>query len=77
MKYLKEFDNGELITLAEEAGDSGQYINVLRKSLMQMQQTGYGMLKLHSRKSEKSYSNTRLLLRVIKLFLNAPHLKIL
>ena len=29
--YLKEFDNGELITLAEEAGDSGQYINVLRR----------------------------------------------
>lgn len=29
--YLKEFDNGELITLAEKAGDSGQYINILRK----------------------------------------------
>ena len=40
---------------------------------MQMQQTGYGMLKLHSRKSEKSYSNTRLLLRAIKLFLKAQH----
>lgn len=29
--YLKEFDNGELITLAEEIGDNGQYINILRK----------------------------------------------
>ena len=29
--YLKEFENGELIVLAEEVGDSGQYINVLRK----------------------------------------------
>lgn len=29
--YLKEFDNGDLISLAEEVGDSGQYINVLRK----------------------------------------------
>lgn len=29
--YIKEFDNGELIALSEEIGDSGQYINVLRK----------------------------------------------
>ena len=30
-KYLKEFENGELINLAEELGDNGQYINVLRE----------------------------------------------
>lgn len=29
--YLKEFENGELISLAREVGDNGQYINVLRK----------------------------------------------
>ena len=29
--YLKEFNNGELFDLSEEIGDSGQYINVLRK----------------------------------------------
>lgn len=30
-KYLSTFDNGELITLATEIGDGGQYINVLRR----------------------------------------------
>lgn len=29
--YIKEFDGGELITLSDEIGDGGQYINVLRK----------------------------------------------
>lgn len=29
--YLNDFDNGELLTLAQEIGDNGQYINVLRK----------------------------------------------
>lgn len=29
--YLKTFDNGVLLSLAEEVGDGGQYINVLRK----------------------------------------------
>lgn len=28
--YLKNFSNGELVSLAKEVGDSGQYINVLR-----------------------------------------------
>lgn len=29
--YLKAFDNGELLSLAHEIGDNGQYINVLRR----------------------------------------------
>ena len=29
--YLHEFENGELISLAEAIGDNGQYINVLRR----------------------------------------------
>lgn len=28
--YLKDFENGELLTLSAEIGDNGQYINVLR-----------------------------------------------
>lgn len=30
-EYLKTFDNGALVSLSEEIGDGGQYINVLRK----------------------------------------------
>ena len=29
-KYLETFEDGELVKLAEEVGDNGQYINVLR-----------------------------------------------
>ncbi len=29
--YIKDFDNDELISLSQEIGDNGQYINVLRK----------------------------------------------
>lgn len=29
--YLKTFENGELVSLAEAVGDGGQYINVVRK----------------------------------------------
>ena len=31
LSYLKEFENGLLVELAEQVGDGGQYINVLRK----------------------------------------------
>ena len=29
-KYLEDFEDGELVKLASEVGDNGQYINVLR-----------------------------------------------
>jgi len=31
LEYLKEFESGKVVSLAEEVGDNGQYINVLRK----------------------------------------------